>query len=129
MRRELFATIFSDLFLVSLFLYFLIVLVEQYIPGIVSRAVPPAYILWMCFISGTIAVLTSPPQSEDTKQSWSAYIYCGIISLMTGVIIWQVLALQSSWSVLFGIAGGFIVFLASFATMRSGSPGPKGRAG
>jgi|GEM_PF-2646690 len=115
-----FAAIASDLFLVSLFLYLAVMRLEQSIPGIVSRAFNPAILLAICIVSGILAIFLPRSQEKNDRQNaaWG-WIVAVLLCFMTGSFIYTALVPATGWAPLFALAGGSIVFLASFAILNA----------
>lgn len=119
MKKRL-ATILSDLFLASLFLYLAGTLLDLFSPGIVSRALNLSTILAVCMVAGIVSILLGPPQEEyQGKASVFLWIYSSALSIGGGIMIWQALEPLSSFALVFGGAGALIVFFACFAMMSS----------
>lgn len=123
-RKNLFATIVSDLFLASLFLYLAGMCADLFSPGIISRALNLSLVLVVCIAAGIFSILLGPPQEEQQKQSSVfLWVYCVALSIAGGFMIWQALVPFSPHAVLFGLAGASIVFFTCFAMMNGNHDG------
>lgn len=116
---SLMASFFSDLFLVLLFLYLAAVRIDLSFDGVVSRAVNLNLLLITCIIAGVVAIVfpgnTDEEASEMPPRRLWAYII--VLSIMVASIVTKILEPLSSWALLIGGAGGFVVFLAGSAMM------------
>lgn len=119
-RITLFSFIFSDTFLVSLFLYCAAVRIDLSFEGFISRAFNPTIMLLIVILSGLGSVLCWSPAHEHNarKAPRRLWFYTGLISLFIGSIVFEVLKSISSWALLLSVAAGAIVFLASSAMIR-----------
>lgn len=116
---RLLSSALSDLFLVSLFLYFAAVRIDLSFDGVISRAVNLNFLLITCIIAGVVAIVLPRDTDEGVNEMppRRLWAYIVVLSVMVGSIVAKILESLSPWALLIGAAGGFVVFLAGSAMM------------
>ena len=119
--KRILPVIFSDLFFTSFFLYLAAVRIDLTLEGIISRTFPLNILLLVFLLSGIAAVLFPSPQKPLAKQRLPIrmWVYAVLIALFVGSIVAEDLYDFSSAALLMGVAAGFVVFLVSFAIIRT----------
>jgi len=109
----------ADLFLASLFLYLAGMLIDLFEPGIVSRAFNLTILLGLCLGAGIFSILLGhPEETAENEPTIFHWIFTCLLSIGSGIMIWQAMVSSSSFALLFGGTGAMIVFFACFAMMK-----------
>lgn len=118
--QSLIARMFSDTFMVSLFLYLALVRIDLSLEGFVSRAFNLNILLIVCILSGVGTVLldTPPKEGEERPLPRRSWIYAGALSMLVGSLIYQILVLLTPWALIMALGGTSVVFLIFFAMIR-----------
>lgn len=117
---KLFSLLFSDLFLVSLFLYLAAVHADLSLDGLLSRAFNLNILLVILLLSGIGSVFCFKPAEETSVEQPQRrlWFYVIALSILIGVIVFEALKPLSPWAIFMGSAAGAIVFLTSFVMIR-----------
>ena len=115
-KQSQWAAIIVDVFQVSLIVYLLILLIEQFKAGFASNFINLNWILWVVIVSGIITVLLNNGEQEREKKEikWWDYLFIAVFGLVSGVLIYLKIKDLNWIAWVIGILSCLMIWLISY---------------